>query len=365
MKLLIASNNRGKVQEYEDLLEGLPVELVRPADEGIVLDVDESGATFAENATLKARAFAECSGLATLADDSGLEVDALGGAPGVYSARYDGPAGTDESRYTRLLCNLEAVPWENRGARFRCVIALALPGAGDSRPVGDGKCEGFIARMPAGHHGFGYDPVFFVPQFGASMAQLPPEIKNRISHRARAVQVARNALALTLFPDLPAPESVDAPESRTTEVRIRPAAFADHVSLQQHCYPGEAVPAVRDRVRWAVAKTHEGALIPLVGELDGAAIAYVQLHLKGRIGEISSLTVAEPLRGQGVAVAAVRVVREVARDHGILILTVAVDPQARRTQAFYQGLGFEAYKSVRVPRPGYVTAGLYMKQILG
>ena len=313
---------------------------------------------------LKAGAFAEASGLATLADDSGLEVDVLGGAPGIYSARYDGPAGTDVSRYTRLLGNLESVPWEKRGARFRCIIALAVPGAQGVQPIGEGRCEGFIARMPAGQHGFGYDPVFFIPQLGASMAQLPPEIKNRISHRARAVQAARIPLAGQLFPDLILREPGDVESSRTTEVRIRPIEFADHASLQQHCYPHEAPGAVRERVRWAAIRSHEGALVAMVGELDGDVIAHAQLHLKGRIGEISSLIVSEPMREQGIATAMVRVLREIARDHGALILTVAVDPQARRVQGFYRGLGFEPYKMVRVPRPGYVSSGLYMKRML-
>jgi len=364
MKLLIATNNWGKIKEYEQLLQGLPLELTLPAAENIVLEVAETGETFAENALLKARAFAESSGLATLADDSGLEVDALGGAPGIYSARYDGNAGTDVSRYTRLLHNLEAVPWENRGARFRCVIALAVPGAPLAQPIGEGKCEGFIARAPAGQHGFGYDPVFFVPQFGASMAQLPPEIKNQISHRARAVQAARTLLVQQFFPGLAGQETDRTPFSKTSEVRIRPVVFADHVSLQRHCYAHESAVIIRERVRWAAIKSHEGALVALVGELDGDVIAYVQLHLKGKIGEISSLIVSEPLRGQGIATAMVRVVREIARDHGLQILIVAVDPQARRVRGFYRGLGFEPYKTVKVPRPGYVSPGLYMKQML-
>jgi len=185
-KLLIATNNPGKLQEYADLLEGLPVALTSPAQEGLSLAVDESGATFAENAILKARAYAEASGLPTLADDSGLEVDALDGAPGVRSARYAGEGTSDEDRYRLLLRNLREVPAERRTARFRCVVAVAWP-EGDVHTA-EGRCEGVIGFEPRGTHGFGYDPVFYLPDRGQTMAELPPAVKNRISHRARAAQ---------------------------------------------------------------------------------------------------------------------------------------------------------------------------------
>ena len=187
-KLLVATNNPGKLKEYVDLLAGLPVALTNPAQAGLALDVDESRATFAENAILKAQAYAKASGLLTLADDSGLEVDALGGAPGVRSARYAGEGASDEDRYRLLLRNLAGVPEEKRTARFRCVVAIVTP-EGDVCTA-EGRCEGVIGFEPHGTHGFGYDPVFFMPDRGQTMAELLPEVKNRVSHRARAAQAA-------------------------------------------------------------------------------------------------------------------------------------------------------------------------------
>jgi XTP/dITP diphosphohydrolase len=193
-KLLVATNNPGKVREYEELLADLPVEITFPAREGLLLEVEESGKRFAENAQLKALAYAHASGLLTLADDSGLEVDALGGAPGVRSARYAGPGTSDADRYRKLLAALRDIPAEQRTARFRCVVALAQPG-GLVRTV-DGVCEGQIGFEPRGEHGFGYDPVFVVQGYGGqTMAELPPDLKNRISHRARAAAAARPLLA--------------------------------------------------------------------------------------------------------------------------------------------------------------------------
>lgn len=192
IKLLVATNNPGKVREYEALLKGLPLTLTYPAQEGIDVEVKETGSTFAENARLKAAAYAGASGLLTLADDSGLEVDALGGEPGTRSARYAGQGASDEDRYRLLLSKLEGVPWERRTARFRCVIAVTTP----QREVrtAEGTCEGVIAFEPKGGHGFGYDPVFYMPEHGQTMAELEPEVKNRISHRARAAEGARRIL---------------------------------------------------------------------------------------------------------------------------------------------------------------------------
>ncbi len=195
MKLLIATHNQGKKREYAELLCGLGLELTTLSEMGIRTDVDENGATYAENALLKARAYAAMSGLLTLADDSGLDVDALGGAPGVHTARYAGEGADDCQRYTLLLHNLEGVPDAERTARFRCVIALAWP---DGRTeVVQGTCEGRITHAPRGANGFGYDPVFYLPEFDRTMAELPAEVKNRISHRARAAQSARPLLAQT------------------------------------------------------------------------------------------------------------------------------------------------------------------------
>ncbi|MGB9775496.1 MAG: RdgB/HAM1 family non-canonical purine NTP pyrophosphatase [Anaerolineae bacterium] len=189
-ELLIVTHNPGKKREYQALLASLPALIRFPSDLGYRIDVREDGTTYAENAARKARAGAEVSGLLSLADDSGLEVDALGGAPGVRSARYT--PGSDADRVAALLARLEGVPWERRTARFRCVIAIAIP-EGDLYTT-EGTCEGIIATAPAGTGGFGYDPVFYLPELGCTMAQLPPEVKNRISHRARAVEAARPIL---------------------------------------------------------------------------------------------------------------------------------------------------------------------------
>jgi XTP/dITP diphosphohydrolase len=191
-KLLIATNNPGKVQEYEELLTGLPVplEITFPPRLGLVLEIDESGETFEENARIKALSYAQASGLLTLADDSGLEVDALEGAPGVRSARYAGPDASDIDRYLKLLDALIKVPAGQRSARFCCVVAVAQ--ADGTVHTADGTCEGEIGFAPRGEHGFGYDPVFVVDGYGRqTMAELHPKLKNRISHRAAAVKAAR------------------------------------------------------------------------------------------------------------------------------------------------------------------------------
>lgn len=197
-RLLIATNNPGKLAEYRELLAQLPVELTSPAAEGIDLEVEETGSSFEENAVLKARAFAGVSGLPVLADDSGLEVMALDGEPGIHSSRYAGLGATDADRYRKLLAKLEGVPWERRQARFRCVIALATP-EGALHTV-EGRLIGRIAFEPRGEHGFGYDPVFYLPEYEKTLAELPPEVKNRISHRAdaarKAIPVLRQMLDL-------------------------------------------------------------------------------------------------------------------------------------------------------------------------
>ncbi|MBM4458215.1 MAG: XTP/dITP diphosphatase [Chloroflexi bacterium] len=187
-KLLIATHNLGKVREYRELLVGPPVETTYLDAAGITLEVEETGASFAENTRLKATAYAAASGLLTWADDSGLEVDALDGAPGVYSARYAGHGASDADRYRKLLNRLAGVPWDRRTARFRCVVAIAAPHGAVS--MAEGVCEGIIAFGPAGEHGFGYDPVFYLPDLAATLAQLPAEVKNQISHRGRAARAA-------------------------------------------------------------------------------------------------------------------------------------------------------------------------------
>jgi len=185
-KLLLATNNQGKVNEYRSLLKGIPVQIVSLAELGITTVVDEVGESLEENAILKATALAAESGLVALADDSGLEVDALNGEPGRLSARYAGEGASDRDRVNYLLSRMKDVPWEKRSARFRCVIALATPG-GEVKTC-SGECRGFIAREPKGENGFGYDHAFYLPEFGRTMAECSSEIKNQVSHRARAAK---------------------------------------------------------------------------------------------------------------------------------------------------------------------------------
>ena len=183
-KLLLATNNPGKVREFRELLAECGWEIVAPADVGIALEVEETGTTYEENALLKAEAFSQASGMAALADDSGLEVDALGGAPGVYSARYAGRDTTHRDKIEVLLHTLRDVPDDRRTARFRAVIVVALPDG--RRFTSEGVCEGRIAYAPRGDGGFGYDPIFLVTGGPRTMAEISADEKNRISHRARA-----------------------------------------------------------------------------------------------------------------------------------------------------------------------------------
>ncbi len=197
-KLLIATNNKGKVRELQDLLKDTGIELVMPAQVGIDLDVVEDGHTYTENATKKAVAFAHASGLISLADDSGLEVDALDGAPGLYSARYGSQGGeklSDAGRRAFLIQTLQGKPrpWI---ARFHATIAIATPN-GETH-LAEGFCEGEIIPEERGTGGFGYDPIFLLPELGKTMAELSMEEKNRLSHRARAVMNAKGILE-TLF----------------------------------------------------------------------------------------------------------------------------------------------------------------------
>jgi len=189
MRLLIATHNRGKLREYQDMFADPSFELVTLDDVGIRDDIEETGTTFAENARLKARAYARASGLLTLADDSGLEVDALGGEPGVYSKRYAGENKSDAERVIFLLEKLRAVPRDQRVARFRCAIAIAAPRCQVWECAG--VCEGEIAFAPRGANGFGYDPIFYLPARDVMMAELSAAEKNQISHRARAALRAK------------------------------------------------------------------------------------------------------------------------------------------------------------------------------
>lgn len=195
-KLLIATNNNGKVLELQDLLKGSGIEFITPAQLNLELDVEEDGTTYAENASKKAIAFAQASGLISLADDSGLEVEALNGAPGLYSARYSPkPGAKDADRRAFLLENLKDKPrpWK---AHFHATIAIATP-AGEVQ-LAEGNCYGEIIPEERGSGGFGYDPIFFMPELGKTMAELDMDEKNRLSHRARGVMNAMPILK-TLF----------------------------------------------------------------------------------------------------------------------------------------------------------------------
>ncbi len=187
--VVIATNNPGKFKEIVALLHGLDV-LLLPLDR---IEVPpESGESFQENAGLKAVAVARASGQFALADDSGLEVDALGGQPGIHSARFGGPQATDADRYRLILQRLQGVPTEQRAARFRCVVAIAEP-HGVTR-FAEGICEGRIALAPRGTGGFGYDPIFEIPSLGKTFAELEPAVKNRLGHRGKAMMGARAIL---------------------------------------------------------------------------------------------------------------------------------------------------------------------------
>ena len=185
MKVILASKNQHKLTELSAILSQLGFEIALESEYGLDIDVEETGTTFEENSFLKADAVMKASGLPVLADDSGLMEDALDGAPGVYSARY-GHKASDKERTAYLLENMKDVPEERRGAKFVCVITCLFP---DGRKiVARGECPGVIARAPHGENGFGYDPVFYLPELGMTYAELPSEQKNAISHRARALQ---------------------------------------------------------------------------------------------------------------------------------------------------------------------------------
>ncbi len=211
-KLLIATRNQGKMREYQHLFREIPFQLLSLDDLGIDAEVEETGQTFLENAWLKANTYASLSGLLTLSDDSGLEVDALAGEPGIHSARYGGDsASSDRERVFLLLNNMADVPWPRRTARFRCVIAIArspttlmdtdIPNSFPIQQDEPGQLAsvvGSVAGMrqyePQGDEGFGYDPVFYLPSFEQTMAQIPLEEKNRISHRSDAARKAAQVL---------------------------------------------------------------------------------------------------------------------------------------------------------------------------
>ena len=194
-RLVIATANSGKLREFRSLLAGLPFELTSTGELGLS-SPEETGATFLANALLKARHAASLSGSAAVADDSGLEVDALAGAPGIYSARYAGSGANDAANNAKLIAELAGVSQEQRRARYRCALAF-VESAQDSAPlVAEADWDGFILDAPRGGGGFGYDPYFWLPELCKTAAELPPAEKNRLSHRGKAMRALREQLAL-------------------------------------------------------------------------------------------------------------------------------------------------------------------------
>lgn len=192
MRIVVATGNKGKLRELESMLVPMGVEVKSLSDYPGIPEVVEDGETFEENAVKKARAIQEATGEIALADDSGLEVDCLGGAPSVRSARFAGEEKNDRANNEKLLKLLEGVPFSRRKARFRCVVALALPGG--KTITTEGTCEGVIGTEPVGDKGFGYDPIFIVPDLGLTFSEIDLEVKNRISHRGKALSLAKEAI---------------------------------------------------------------------------------------------------------------------------------------------------------------------------
>ncbi len=192
MKVIFATGNENKLREIRQITEGMNIEIVSMKDAGCYVDVEETGTTFEENAYLKASAIAKKSGLPTLADDSGLEIDWLGKEPGIYSSRYMGEDTPYPVKNAELLRRMEGVPDDKRTARFVCAVCYVRPD-GSSETV-RGTMEGIVAHEIKGENGFGYDPIFFLPEKGCTSAELPPEEKNAISHRGKALRMMREIL---------------------------------------------------------------------------------------------------------------------------------------------------------------------------
>lgn len=195
-KIVLASNNKGKVREFNQLLSKLNFEVIPQADLGVE-EIEETGLSFVENAIIKARHASRETGLPALADDSGLEVDALMGAPGIYSARYAGESASDQDNIAKLLDELSQVSMDSRGARFQCLLVYMRHALDPTPLICQGIWEGRILETPRGENGFGYDPVFYVAEQDCSSAQLPAEIKNKLSHRGQALRLLAHALEAT------------------------------------------------------------------------------------------------------------------------------------------------------------------------
>lgn len=191
MKVIAATKNKNKLREFGEILKGF--EIISQEEAGIDIDVEETGTTFEENSLLKAKAIYEISGIPAIADDSGLCVDALGGEPGVYSARYGGEGYDDAGRVQLLLKNMKDIPDEKRTARFVCAITMV---SDDGVITARGECEGRINHAPVGENGFGYDPVFYMEEYGKTTAEMTPDEKNAVSHRGKALRIFAEKLGL-------------------------------------------------------------------------------------------------------------------------------------------------------------------------
>lgn len=337
-RLLIATGNPGKVRELRALLAELGIETVTPDDVGLALDVVEDGATFEANAVRKAVAFAAAADMPALADDSGLEVDALDGEPGVRSARW--VAGGDEDRVAALLARLADVPAERRTARFRSVAALAAPGGIVATAAG--AVEGRIAVAPRGASGFGYDPVFLVEDGGLdgtrTMAELDPSTKNALSHRARAVAGLRAAIGR-----LAAEDSVPAgPDDRaaSTPLAIRPFRPADEgavVALWARC---DLTRPWNDPRKDIARKADVQAEWFLVGTLDEGVVATVMAGYDGHRGWLYYVGVDPAHRGRGIGRAMLGHVEERLRALGCPKINLQVRAGNAGALAFYRALGY-------------------------
>lgn len=191
MKIIAATKNKNKLREFGEILKGF--EIISQEDAGVDIDVEETGTTFEENSMLKAKAIYEATGIAAIADDSGLCVDALSGEPGIYSARYGGEGLDDAGRVQLLLKKMKDVPENERSARFVCAITLV---GKDGIVTSRGECEGKIAYEPKGENGFGYDPVFYMEEYGKTTAQMSPDEKNAVSHRGKALKIFAEKMGL-------------------------------------------------------------------------------------------------------------------------------------------------------------------------
>jgi len=192
--LIVATRNRGKVREIREALKGLGIRIYALSDFNGVAEIEEDGKSFTENALKKARFYSKVFGKLTLADDSGLEVECLKGMPGIYSARYAGERASNRENNQKLLKEMEGIPLSKRGARFKCVMALVSPDGKEA--MTEGSCRGRIGMRERGRRGFGYDPLFILPKYGKTMAQLPLKEKNRISHRGKALRRLRKTIRI-------------------------------------------------------------------------------------------------------------------------------------------------------------------------